>query len=291
MKIYPFEFNEFIDTKNNPLLKKFIAEKALPCIYGYTVDFNKKKVNSLIMVSTIPTCDLTSNNQVIKNILDYIQNNTVVIKHGSYQKEIKIKDLWIKRIKLSNKLKVPIYIVLWNDNVICLINISQINISKVEEISEKDMEGFVEKLSWEEFAQKLGGMKSLKKQTKKLMYVDIPPFEKRLNIYNVSSPGDLDGFEFSDEDKVILYEFSTRNVSCQDLEQHNPNTFMQQDFKRWVAPMILKNQIENSSTNLVIWSPCCRDKIIIWENIELNMDKKILTKQQVRNFSEKENGT
>lgn len=259
MDIFPFEFNEFIDMKNNRLLKKFLFEKELPCIYGYTVDFNKKRVSSLLMVSLIPTCSLDSDQIIQSYLLEYITKSEVVIKHGNYEITVKVKTLWEKRVNLAHKLKVPLYVVFWNEKKIYLV--------ELENISEKEMK--VEHLNWKEFARKIGNLKSVRRQTKKLMYVETHPFEKRLLKYGVSSPGDLDGFEIAEDNRVIFYEFSTRNLPCEYLRKHDPNRFMDQDFRRWMAPMILKNQVPNGSINLVIWSPCCQTEIIIWEDVEL----------------------
>jgi len=281
MAIFPFEFTEFIDMKNNPLLKKFLFEKELPCIYGYTVDFNNRRVSSLLMVSTIPTCVLDSEQIVQDSLLEYIATSEVIIKHGRDKKNIKVKKLWKKRIDLARKLNVPLYIVFWNEKKVYLINI----LEKEEEISIEN----IEHLTWEDFAEKMKNLKSVKRQAKELMYVETPPFEKRLLNYGVSGPGDLDGFEITTEDnRIIFYEFSTRNLPCERLKKHDPNKFMDQDFRRWMAPMILKNQVPNSSINLVIWSPCCQEEIIIWEDIELkrNSEGKFgLRKKQIRYYS------
>jgi len=255
--LFPFEFAEFTDSKNNPLLEEFVQERELPLVYGYTVDFKERKVTSLLMVSSIPTCNLKRGVEEFKRYLE--EAEVTVAPRG---RPIKVWKLWKKRLKLAEVLKTSLYAVLWNEERVALVDLTHKR---------------VKPLTWPEFASFIGKKKSIKAQNKPLMYASTPPFEKRLRSLGVTGPGDLDGFTFEGE-RPVFYEFSTRNADCETLERHDPNRFMHQDYRRWGAPMILKEQA-GGKLNLVIWSPCCWKKLIIWKEVELQ--DRTLTKREV----------
>lgn len=123
-------------------------------------------------------------------------------------------------------------------------------------------------MSWDEFAEFYWNLKSIKSQKKTIMYGAKNSFEKHLNYYWVTWAWDLDGFTIKDW-IFNFYEFSTKNTWCPEIKTHNPNTYINEDFRRWEAYLLLKKVIPNSNINIIIWGTCCREFLRILNEIKL----------------------
>lgn len=258
MSLYPFEFSEISDSKNNPLMKKFIIELGLPLIYWYTVNFSQERITSLIMASNMPTCNI-DDESLIEKFHEYVNKESIIVKHWIIEKQLSVKSFWKLRSDLAKQIDSkgsPLYVIFRNYEKVLVYN----PISKIKQY-----------LLWNEFAEFYKNLKSVKEQSKPMMYMETSMFEKHLRSYWVTGAWDMDWFILKDN-KFVFYEFSTKNVTCEEIMLHNPNQYMNEDWRRWQAPMIFKKNIKNSIINVVIWSPCCKKFLRILNDVDLKND-------------------
>ena len=247
-----FSFQEILDYKNNPLMLNFLVKNQLSQITSFPVDFRKKQVTSLFMISEIPVISRREPEKIISEFLEKYLKDKILFNYHKKNYEIKIQKLWENRKKLAEKLKVPLYVVFWNDE----------NVILFEYYPNKNFQI----MPWKQYVEKFNRLKSLSRQTKPLMYARKSLFNQILEKYNVTGGGDLDGFLVK-KNEIVIFEFSTRNVSCDKILNHNINYFINEDKRRWEALFILKENLSNSNVktrvNVIIWSPCCKEFLLV----------------------------
>lgn len=161
---------------------------------------------------------------------------------------------WADRIFLASQLKVPMYLVIWNDDleISCLFSLCFEN-GKVKICSEQVFSTSKELATW---LSKLKGI-----QVSKVFMVPgrLSSIDKRLREHEVPWPGNLDGFIYDRKTCMTkaIFEFSRTRVYP--VKTHDLNKYFNEDTNRWKVLDILKNQL-GVPLYIVIWSS--REEII-----------------------------
>jgi len=227
--------NLSIDTpETDNWVKDFLLSKniILTEVEGYSV---KDEIVTGIFerrISSVPIDELlTFDGEFIKNLL---------IKDDSLE-DIK----WRNRIILANKLKVPLYVIIWYDNQDRFL-IQQWNKSGEFSLAKSYIIDSCKKISiWFSDFKGIPVTKRFVERSR-LGFLDTC-----LRRNGVPWPGNLDGFIIENNSIKCLFEFSrtTKNK----VKDHDISKFFKQDYNRWKVLDVLK-KITGAPTYIILWA-------------------------------------
>ncbi|WXG46149.1 MAG: hypothetical protein WED05_05720 [Candidatus Atabeyarchaeum deiterrae] len=156
----------------------------------------------------------------------------------------------IDRLILAANLGVPLYIVLWCDEV-QKFRVLSVRIVKGEgKVFTKDEKLFK---SLDEFAQWLATLKGMQVSKKYREKERLSAVDNWLRKKKIPWPGNLDGFLVNRKKEKVLALFEVRRTRVKSVRKHELNDFFYDDMQGWVALDILRKQLD-VPLYIITWS-------------------------------------
>lgn len=175
---------------------------------------------------------------------------------------------WLDRIFLAAQLKVPMYLIIWNDDteVSCLFSLC-CEEGKGKIRAERSF------LTSEELGTWLSKLKGIPVKKGFMVPGRLSSIDERLRAFGVPWPGNLDGFMYDREIYVTkaIFEFSRTRVYP--VKTHDLNKYFDEDTNRWKVLDILKNQL-GVPLYIIIWSS--KEEIIKVSRVDAITDKALV---------------
>jgi hypothetical protein len=155
----------------------------------------------------------------------------------------------VSRSILASTLRVPLYLVLWQDekDEFRVLSLTIINRAKIKLKDEKLF------ASCEEFAKWLGDLKGIPVSKGFVEAGRLSSIDRCLRQNNVPWPGNLDGFLVGQKTSKVNVVFELRRTRIHSVKNHNLNDYFHEDFHGWEALDILRNQL-NVPLYILTWS-------------------------------------
>jgi len=159
------------------------------------------------------------------------------------------RDDWLDRSVLASSLKVPLYLVLWQDNKdkYRILSVSIENESRTVSEDKKLLS------SCKDLAEWMSILKGIQVSKRFFVPKRLSSIDECLRLYRVPWPGNLDGFLISPKTGKINVVFELRQTRVYSVKNHNLNNYFHIDFHGWEALDILRNQL-NVPLYILTWS-------------------------------------